>query len=113
MNFTDSSLLVFQTTGGAFAVSAAQSAFVNVLISILPSTAPNVNPITVITTGATEIRTAFKSEDVPGVVLAYMKGVKATFAIATGAAGISLLLTMFANWKRLHGGALKEIGGIA
>jgi len=43
--------LVFQVIGGAFSVSAAQSAFVNIMIKKLATTAPDVDPLQVIATG--------------------------------------------------------------
>lgn len=48
-------LLFFQTVGGAFMVSAAQAAFVNVLVKVLPYSAPGVDPATVVSTGATDL----------------------------------------------------------
>ncbi|OCK75830.1 MFS general substrate transporter [Lepidopterella palustris CBS 459.81] len=58
-------LLFFQTVGGAFMVSAAQAAFVNVLVKVLPYSAPGVDPATVI----------------PEILVAYMRGLKIAFAI--------------------------------
>jgi hypothetical protein len=45
----------FQTTGAAFAISAAQSGFVNRMITALAKTAPSVSSHMVIGTGATQI----------------------------------------------------------
>lgn len=66
--------------GGTFFVSAAQSAFVNKMLNTLPSTAPGVDPTTV---------------------------------IATGATGVAFTGSLFSNWKRLKGEALKGAGGAA
>jgi hypothetical protein len=95
-------LLVFQTTGAAFAISAAQSGFVNRMITELAKTAPGVNPQRVIGTGATQIRNAFAAEAVPGIVLAYMAGIKVTFAVTVALAGGSVLVGIFVPWKRLN-----------
>lgn len=104
-------ILFFQTVGGAFLVSAAQSAFVNVLLKTLPYSAPTVNPLAVMATGATELRSVFSSEQVPGILVAYMKGLKITFAISLGATGMTLVIALFSRWKRLNTAAIQ--GGAA
>ncbi|TVY19921.1 putative efflux pump gsfJ [Lachnellula arida] len=91
-----------QSLGGALAVSAAQSAFVNQIIRKLATTAPHIDTMKVIATGATEIRTALP-DDIHAVLLAYMAGLKAAFAISIAMVGISALVSPFTPWKRLHG----------
>jgi MFS family permease len=105
--------LVFQTIGGAFTNSAAQSGFVNKLISTLAITAVDVDPEIVIATGATQIRTVFESQQIPGIVMAYTQAVKVPFAIATATAGVAFLFSFAMSWKRLHADSLKEGGAIA
>ena len=106
-------LLFFQTVGGAFMVSAAQSAFVNVLIKTLPSTAPGVDPATVILTGATDLRKAFSPDVVPGILEAYMHGLKIAFAIGLASTGVALIIiTLFQKWNRLNPAAIAG-GGAA
>ncbi|KAJ5919851.1 hypothetical protein N7454_009686 [Penicillium verhagenii] len=95
-------IFLFQTLGGAFSVSAAQSAFVNTMIRKLATTAPNVDPSLVIAAGATQLRATFP-DDINGVLLAYMAGLKATFAIAVGMVGFASFLSVFTPWDRLHG----------
>ena len=104
---------VFQTLGGAFSVSAAQSAFVNTMITTLATTAPNIDPSEVIATGATQIRTAFPSDQIHGIILAYMAGIRSTFAISVGTVGFAFVLSCFCSWKRLHGGAFKDVAAFA
>jgi hypothetical protein len=104
---------VFQTIGGAFAVSAAQSAFVNRLLSELARTAPGLNPQKVQGTGATQIRHAFPVDQVPAIISAYMAGIKVTFAITVALVGFSCVIVAFTPWKRLNADALKEAGAAA
>jgi MFS transporter, DHA2 family, glioxin efflux transporter len=101
-----------QTVGGAFFVSAAQSAFLAELIKKLGEIAPHVDPMRVILTGATEIRNAFSPEDVPFVVESYMEGVKVAFVLAIVGAGIGILVSPFSRWKRLNTEAITG-GGAA
>ncbi|KAL4796627.1 MFS general substrate transporter [Aspergillus venezuelensis] len=102
MSTVTATLFLFQTLGGAFCISAAQSAFVNTLIKELATSAPEVNPMLVVATGATQIRDVFP-EHLDGILQAYMAGLKATFAISIGTVGFAALLAVFSPWKRLHG----------
>lgn len=96
-----STLYFFQVLGGAISISAAQSAFVNVLVASLKTTAPTVDPALVLATGASQLREVFSKADLPGVVEAYMQGIQATFAVATGMAGVAFLLSFLIPSSRL------------
>lgn len=106
-------LLFFQTVGGAFMVSAAQAALVNVLVKVLPHSAPGVDPATVVFTGATELRKVFSADQVPGVLVAYMRGLKISFAIGLASTGVAfIIITLFQRWNRLNTAAIAG-GGAA
>ena len=110
--------LVFQTVGGAFFLSAAQSAFVNKLITTVPFTAPTVNPMQLISTGATQIRTAFTPEELPGILIAYMDGITVTFAMAIAGTGAAFLLIaeiahILSSGRSAHELGVDTDGGIA
>ncbi|RYP24792.1 hypothetical protein DL765_000338 [Monosporascus sp. GIB2] len=96
-------ILFLQTIGGAFFVSAAQAAFVNRLISTLRMTVPDLDPLLVVGTGATDIRRVFPARQIPGILVAYVNGTKAAFAIAVGAAALAFIVTLFSSWERLNG----------
>jgi hypothetical protein len=65
------SLIVFcKYLGGALFVSLAQTIFTNGLRNALPTFAPQVDPQTVITAGATSVRAVTPKASVPGVLLA-------------------------------------------
>jgi len=99
--------------GGSFCLAAAQSAFNNRLLSTLASTAPNINPATVLATGATQIRSAFASAQVPVIVAAYMAGLKVVFAMTVGTFGFAFFIAFLGSWKKLHAAELKSTGGAA
>lgn len=92
---------VFQTVGGAFTVSSAQAAFINQAIIRLRTSAPDVDAARLIATGASEIRKAFTPEELPGVLVAYMHGLKAAFAVSIAFCGIAFLVTLVVPWSRL------------
>ena len=73
--------------------------------------APNIDPAKVIATGATEIRTAFPPDQVPAIVLAYMKGIKTVFALAIALAGGAFVTSLFHCWVRLYLKAKEENAG--
>ena len=85
----------------AFGIAAAQSAFVNTLMRTLAWSAPDVDPRAVIATGSTEIRMAFGPDQVPGILVAYMAGLRVAFAIMIGLSGASFLLSFFQGWERI------------
>ncbi|KAK4229590.1 major facilitator superfamily domain-containing protein [Podospora fimiseda] len=95
-------LLFYQTVGGAFSTSAGQAAFVNQLLKELPKTASSVDPHLVLGTGASELRNVFSSEVLPGVVEAYMVGIKGAFAVALAFAGVAFLFSLMVPAKRLE-----------
>ena len=87
--------------GGAFFVSAGQTAFANRLLSRIPVTAPGVDPALVVATGATQLRHVFPTVEIPGISAAYMDGLKATFALVTALAGITMPIALFAKWQNV------------
>ncbi|KAK1970982.1 major facilitator superfamily transporter [Colletotrichum sublineola] len=95
-------LLFFQTVGGAFFVAAAQSGFLITILKEVAENVPSVDPALVAITGATQIRTAFPPEAVPGVIQAYMEGLKIAFALAIAGAGVAFLLSLGSRWSKLN-----------
>ncbi|PNH36828.1 hypothetical protein VD0002_g10286, partial [Verticillium dahliae] len=94
-------LLFYQTIGGAFSTSAGQAGFVNQLLKELPKTAPSVNPQQVIETGASELHNVFPPDVLPGILEAYMVGIKAAFAVALAFSGVAFLFSLFVPAKKL------------
>jgi ABC-type proline/glycine betaine transport system permease subunit len=102
------------TVGGAFFLSAAQSAFNNQLIKQIAINLPDIDPIAALGIGATQIRSAFPPDQVPLVIDAYMTGLKAVFAITVAAFGVATIVGALGSWKRLHAKDLqKATGGAA
>lgn len=100
---------VFQTIGGAFFVSAGQAAYTNRLLARVPVLVPGVSPALVVATGATQLREVFSKEQLPGIVLAYMDGLKLSFALAIALAGITMPIALFARWRNVK----PKIPGVA
>ena len=105
-------VLFFQTIGGAIFISAAQAGFANKMLKVLPELAPGVNPAQVIATGASEIRKVFDAEQVPGIISAYMEGLRVPFAISIACACISFIVSFAPRWEHIRG-RVKEGAGAA
>lgn len=98
-------ILFSQAFGGAFFISAGEAAFANTIINVLPSYVPSLDPHVVIHTGINSLRTAFPADMLPGIIDAYMEGLKVDYAIAIAAVGIAFIGS-FANlwpWLNLKG----------
>ncbi|KAE8315403.1 major facilitator superfamily domain-containing protein [Aspergillus transmontanensis] len=106
MAATTAILMCFQTVGGAFMQSGAQAAFANRLLIELPRTAPEVDPSAVVAAGATELKSFGSSLE--GIRLAYMDGIKVTFAFACASMGVAFILAFFARRARIGGEAVKN-----
>ena len=98
---TNAVLLFFQSMGGAFFVSASEAAFENKLLRELPRLVPDVNPGQVLAVGATGLREAFTPQQLPGILTAYMDGLKVSFALCIALAGISALISFAMPWTNL------------
>ena len=92
---------VFQTVGGAFSTSMGQAVFVNRLLGALPRTAPSVSPALVLATGASELQKVVPPESLPGVLAAYMLGLKAAFTVAIAFSGVAFLSSLAIPMEKL------------
>ena len=94
--------LVVQTIGGAFLVSAGESAFEAVLTKKLSESDSTVSPLAVIGTGATDVRTAFSPTDLPFILRAYVEGIQTAFIVAITLACVCTVVAFGAKWQKLQ-----------
>ena len=85
--------------GGAIFLSLAQTTFTNGLISELATSAPAVNPQTVINAGASGVREVVSHALLPGVLDAYNKAINETFYLAAGACVATFVFSWGMGWK--------------
>ncbi|KAK9310859.1 major facilitator superfamily domain-containing protein, partial [Lipomyces starkeyi] len=98
-----SAMIIFvQTIGGAFLVSAGESAFESTLTKKLRASDASVNPLQVIGTGATELRKVFSPTDIPFILRAYVSGIQTAFIVAIALAGACTLIAFGAKWQKLQ-----------
>jgi len=72
-----------------------------------------VDPTLVLGTGATELRDLFSAEQMPGILVAYMAGIKVAFAYTVGSIGVAVFIGMLMPWGRLNREAVKGAGAAA
>ena len=95
--------------GGAVMVAAGQAAYSNRLKERIPILVPSVSPALVVATGATELRDVFSAEQIPGIVRAYMDGLKLSFVLAVVLVGATLPIAVFAKWRNIK----PQVTGVA
>lgn len=87
--------------GSSLALAAAQSILDNLLLTNLPDLAPTVDPEAVIQAGATEIRSTFAANAVPGIVEAYLRGLRAVYIMVVAFTGAATLAAATNRWEKL------------
>jgi hypothetical protein len=92
---------VCNSISGAYFVAAAQSLFANRLLQTLARTAPRIEPIKVLSTGASEIQRIFNGEDLDAVINAYMVGMKDVFAFSLAGATFTVFIALVIPFKKL------------
>ncbi|PMD31482.1 MFS general substrate transporter [Hyaloscypha variabilis F] len=98
-----SAMIIFvQTIGGAFLVSAGEAAFESVLTKKLRQTDPSVDPLKVIGTGATDVRSTFAAKDIPFILRAYVDGIQTAFIVAIALAAACTVISFGTRWRKLQ-----------
>ncbi|KAK8137416.1 hypothetical protein PG984_002909 [Apiospora sp. TS-2023a] len=103
-------ILFFQIIGGSFLVSSAQVGFLNIMSRKVLSLAPQLPPLLVLGTGASNLRQVF-GDNIGQVLIGYMAGLRVSFAVATGAMGLATLASLCLRRERLDVDKVKEAGG--
>ncbi|EJU00926.1 gliotoxin efflux pump [Dacryopinax primogenitus] len=106
-------VIFFSTLGSAMFISAGQAVFSNTLISSLAQTAPSADPLLVIGTGATSLQQVFAPDVLPGILRAYMDGLKAAFVVAIAVLGLATVSGVFVEWKTFESARDDEKDGDA
>lgn len=77
---------------------------------VVPGYAPGIDPAAVIVTGATDIRDVFPAEMIPGILHAYMRGMKIAFAICLASSALGFITCLATKFRRLNMDAMKSGG---
>lgn len=82
-------------------MSGAQSAFTNTLLHQIPKDAPLIDPVAVITAGATGLRDAFPLNEIPNILVSYMTALRVAYGIGIASAGLATLVAVFTGWQSI------------
>jgi len=111
-------IIFFQTLGGALFVAVAQTVFQNGVVSAAKELVPDIDPLLLLATGATELRDVLtkigKLDEMPEVLKVYMVGLKDAFRVSVGLASAAVLTTIFVEWKSIkseQGKRNRELSG--
>ncbi|OAL18357.1 hypothetical protein AYO22_10773 [Fonsecaea multimorphosa] len=89
------SLTLFcENVGASIFIAATEAAFTNGLVSALGHNVPQVNPETVVNTGATEIRRLFGKKHLQGILMSYLQGCKDSHLVPMACGSAATLLSI-------------------
>lgn len=71
------------------------------MLAALPSKAPGIEPSLVLQTGAAELNQVFPADVLPGILEAYMIGLKAAFWVALAFCGVAFLCSFLIPMGKL------------
>ncbi|KAI9650269.1 MFS sugar transporter [Ciborinia camelliae] len=107
---TGTSVIIFvQTLGGALFVSIGQNVFTNKLSQNLAHYVPDLNPATVLNTGATSIQRTIAPEYLAGVTISYNNALTQSFLVAAVMASLTIIGSLAIEWKSVKGKKI-EVG---
>jgi hypothetical protein len=101
---TATAIIIFaQSIGGATILAAAQGIFQNELVRLLRHSVPNLDPLIIISLGASEnVKSLLPPEELALILAAFVAALRHTFILAIPVAGISFLVSLFQSWFRYH-----------
>lgn len=105
-------MIFSQTLGGALFISVAQNVFTNRLISHLEASASNIDPATVLSVGATSLKTVFPSSLLDEVQSAYNKALTETWYTSVALAAVSIIGAIGIEWRSVKENKSQGVGGI-
>ena len=82
-------------------VAAAQSLFINRLLSTVSVRLPDINRTTIIATGATDLQRVFPPDQLLAIRESYLDGLHAAWAMAIAFAGAALLTGLMLGFKAI------------
>lgn len=92
----------FQIMGAAIFVSAGQAAFANRLLASVTAEQLGADPHSLLTIGADALRSHYSDDRLRYVIDAYMKGLKANFALCIAVAASSVFFAVLPRWEKVR-----------
>lgn len=114
LTYSNHQTTVAQSMGSAFILPAAQAIFQSQLIKALRTYAPGINPLMVLSAGATNKDISnFPITVVSEIARSYVVALRYTFALGILVAGLAFVVGFFMPWFRYQDGEKKggDVGG--
>jgi hypothetical protein len=101
---TSTAIMIFsQSIGGAFMLAAAQGIFQNELVRFLRQSVPEVDPLEILTLGASnEAARSIPVQFLGRILKSYAKALQHTFILTIPVAGVAFLVSLLQPWFRYH-----------
>ncbi|KAL5480187.1 hypothetical protein ACEPAI_1457 [Sanghuangporus weigelae] len=97
---TGNAIILFCTTfGGSISISVAETIFTNTLINQVPKHSQGVDGHVIASSGATTLRQIIPSDQLQGVLEAYMYALQRTFILPIVASALSFIISLFMEWR--------------
>jgi len=100
--------LFFNQLGSAIFLFIAQSILDNILLSRMNDIDPNLTKSQIISAGATGLTSLISGDQLQQTLVAYAKGVDATFIMATVMAGLAVFAACGVEWKSVKSKKVAE-----
>ncbi|KAI9736494.1 MAG: hypothetical protein M1818_006004 [Claussenomyces sp. TS43310] len=94
-------MIMCQSSSGAYFIVVAQSLFANRMLQTIKTTAPNLDAVQVLGTGASDIHHVFSGGDLAAVLDAYMIGIKDVFTCALAGSAVAVLVALVIPFEKL------------
>lgn len=92
----------FQIMGAAIFVSAGQAAFANGLLKDITAEGLGAEPQSLLSIGADALREYFEGDRLRYVIDAYMRGLKANFALCIGVSALAVFFAVLPKWEKVR-----------
>lgn len=106
-------IMFSQTLGGALFISVGQNVFSNQLLKNLALRVPNLNPLAVLSVGATTLKYAIAPQYLQEVLVAYNDTLTQVFYVSTATGALSIIGALILEWKSVKGKKLEAAAGAA
>ena len=100
--------LFFNQLGSAVFLFIAQSILENILLSRMADIDPTLTKNQIISAGATGLKNLVSGNELQETLIAYAKGVDATFIMATVMAGLAVFVACGVEWKSVKSKKVAE-----
>lgn len=92
----------FQIMGAAIFVSAGQAAFGNRLLAGVTAERLGADPSSLLSIGADALRNNYSGDTLRYVIDAYMRGLKANFALCIAVAALAVFFAVLPRWEKVR-----------